>query len=90
MALQTFDVLKKKYFRRRSSFYFLLDDIGYIKEFVGLSKLPPALRQMAEVRLEYPEATLKELGQYLEPPVGKSGVNHRLRKLSEIADFYRG
>lgn len=67
-----------------------LEDIGYIKEFVGLSKLPPALRQMAEVRLEYPEATLKELGQYLEPPVGKSGVNHRLRKLSEIADFYRG
>ena len=67
-----------------------LEDINLIKEIVGLSKLPPALRQMAEVRLEYPEATLKELGQYLEPPVGKSGVNHRLRKLSEIADIYRG
>jgi DNA-binding protein WhiA len=41
---------------------------------------------MAMVRLEYPEASLKELGGYLVPPVGKSGVNHRLRKLSEIAD----
>ncbi|MBQ9989851.1 MAG: DNA-binding protein WhiA [Lachnospiraceae bacterium] len=67
-----------------------LEDILYIKEFVGLSRLPLNLKQMAEVRLEYPEATLKELGQYLEPPVGKSGVNHRLRKLSEIADFHRG
>ena len=41
---------------------------------------------MALLRLEYPEATLKELGNYLEPPVGKSGVNHRLRKLSAIAE----
>lgn len=67
-----------------------LEDIRFIEEFVGFSKLPPNLKQMAEVRMEYPEATLKELGQYLEPPVGKSGVNHRLRKLSEIADFHRG
>jgi len=41
---------------------------------------------MAIVRMEYPDASLKELGQYLVPPVGKSGVNHRLRKLGEIAD----
>lgn len=66
-----------------------LEDIRFIQAYVGFSKLPPALRQMAEVRLEYPEATLKELGQYLEPPVGKSGVNHRLRKLSEIADIHK-
>ncbi|MGN1314290.1 MAG: DNA-binding protein WhiA [Lachnospiraceae bacterium] len=66
-----------------------LEDIRFIKEIVGFSKLPPALKQMAEVRLEYPEATLKELGGYLDPPVGKSGVNHRLRKLGEIADLYR-
>ncbi len=44
---------------------------------------------MALVRLEHPEATLKELGQLLSSPVGKSGVNHRLRKLSEIADRAR-
>ena len=66
-----------------------IEDILLIKEQYGLEKLPDNLRQMAEVRLEYPEAPLKELGEYLEPPVGKSGVNHRLRKLSEIAEHMR-
>lgn len=66
-----------------------VEDILYIKEYYGLSKLPDNLREMAEVRLEYPDAALKELGEYLEPPVGKSGVNHRLRKLSELADRLR-
>ena len=37
----------------------------------------------------YPEATLKELGGYFDPPVGKSGVNHRLKKLSAIAEELR-
>ncbi|MDE6675480.1 MAG: DNA-binding protein WhiA [Acetatifactor sp.] len=62
-----------------------IEDILYLRDHYGLQKLPPALRRMAEVRLEYPDAPLKELGQHLEPPVGKSGVNHRLRKLSELA-----
>ncbi len=62
-----------------------IEDILFLRDHYGLQKLPPALRRMAEVRLEYPDAPLKELGQYLEPPVGKSGVNHRLRKLSELA-----
>ena len=44
---------------------------------------------MAEVRLAYPDAPLRELGEYLDPPVGKSGVNHRLRKLGELADKVR-
>ena len=66
-----------------------IEDIIYIRDFIGFSKIPDNLREMAEVRLEYPEATLKELGNYLNPPVGKSGVNHRLRKLSEIADLNR-
>lgn len=66
-----------------------IEDIIFIRDHVGFLKLPPNLREMAQVRLEYPEATLKELGQYLDPPVGKSGVNHRLRKLSEIADNNR-
>ena len=39
--------------------------------------------------LEYADAPLKELGQYIDPPVGKSGVNHRLRKISEIAEGIR-
>ena len=37
------------------------------------------------LRVEYPDASLKELGEMLTPPLGKSGVNHRLRKLSEMA-----
>ncbi len=66
-----------------------IEDIELIKEQYGFQKLPEPLRQMAEVRLEHPDAPLKELGEYLDPPVGKSGVNHRLRKLSELADRIR-
>ena len=62
-----------------------VEDILLIQKVYGFSKLADSLRQMAEVRLEYPDATLQELGELLDPPVGKSGVNHRLRKLSEIA-----
>ena len=66
-----------------------LEDITYIREVMGLDSLPDNLKEMALLRLEYPEAPLKELGMYLDPPVGKSGVNHRLRKISEIADGLR-
>jgi len=66
-----------------------IDDIRYIQKTAGFSSLQDNLREMAEVRLEYPDATLKELGECLNPPVGKSGVNHRLRKLSEYADKLR-
>lgn len=65
------------------------EDILFLQEKYGFENLPESLRQMAEVRLEYPDAPLKELGEYLEPPVGKSGVNHRLRKLCELADSLR-
>lgn len=67
-----------------------IDDIQYIKEHYGFDNLARNLRQIAELRLEYPDATLKELGQFLTPNVGKSGVNHRLRKLSELAGQLRG
>lgn len=66
-----------------------IEDILLIRDRYGFENLPDNLRQMAEVRLEYPDAALKELGGYLEPIVGKSGVNHRLRRLSEIADKIR-
>ena len=66
-----------------------IEDILFRRDHYGIQKLPPALRQMAEVRLEYPDAPLKELGERLEPPVGKSGVNHRLRKLGELAEKVR-
>ena len=60
-------------------------DIKYIQDTVGLSILPEALRQLAEIRLDNPDVSFKELGALLDPPVGKSGVNHRLRKISEIS-----
>lgn len=66
-----------------------IDDIRYIQETKGLDKLPEGLKDMALTRLTYPEASLKELGSLLIPPVGKSGVNHRLRKLSEMAEELR-
>lgn len=66
-----------------------IEDILFLRDHYGFHKLPENLREMAEIRLEYPEAALKELGEYLDPPVGKSGVNHRLRKLSEIAQKHR-
>jgi hypothetical protein len=66
-----------------------IEDILLIRDKYGFENLPENLRQMAEIRLEYPDAALKELGSYLEPVVGKSGVNHRLRRLSEIADTIR-
>ena len=62
-----------------------MEDIRYIRDMRGLSSLPEGLEEIARLRLEFPEATLKELGMMLKPPVGKSGVNHRLRKISEIA-----
>lgn len=66
-----------------------IEDILLVRDNYGFQNLQDSLREMAEVRLDYPDATLKELGQYLNPPVGKSGVNHRLRKLSELADKIR-
>lgn len=66
-----------------------IDDINLIKETIGLGSLPESLREIAELRLEHPEDSLTELGDLLDPPVGKSGVNHRLRKISEYAQRLR-
>jgi len=61
------------------------EDIHLIFEKLGIDSLSPQLREMALLRLEYPDLPLKELGEKMDPPLGKSGVNHRLRKLSDIA-----
>lgn len=66
-----------------------IEDIELILKRMDLSQLPQSLSDIAYLRMEYPDASLKELGQLLEPPVGKSGVNHRLRKLADIADSLR-
>lgn len=66
-----------------------IEDIEYIEETKGLDYLPEQLRIIALARKAEPDAPLKELGESLTPPLGKSGVNHRLRKISEIADELR-
>lgn len=66
-----------------------IEDIRFLEEKVGLQGLNEGLEEVARLRLQYPEATLKELGMMLNPQVGKSGVNHRLRKLSVLAEELR-
>ena len=67
-----------------------IDDIKFIMKHKGIDYLPDKLKDIAIVRIENPDASLQELGEMLEPPLGKSGVNHRLRKISQIADEMRG
>lgn len=66
-----------------------IEDIEYIMNTEGLESLTPELRNMAELRLENPDVSLKELGEMLDKPVGRSGANHRLKKLMEIAERIR-
>ena len=63
-----------------------LDAIRRLLESDRLSSLPAGLQQIAEARLNAPDATLAELGQMLDPPIGKSGVNHRMRRLMTYLD----
>ena len=65
------------------------EDIEYLIQHSGWESLPPSLAQMARIRLEHPEESLQEIGRLLDPPVGRSGVNHRLRKLSQMAEKLR-
>lgn len=66
-----------------------ISDITFLEESGILRTLPESLRKMAELRLQYPDTPLRELGDLAVPPIGKSGVNHRLRRLTEIAEKYR-
>lgn len=66
-----------------------IEDIELIDETVGLSSLPDNLREIALLRYENPDFNLSDLGAALEPPISRSGANHRLKKLAEIADEIR-
>ena len=66
-----------------------IDDILFIRDTMGFDNLTEGLEEIAELRISYPESSLKELGAMLNPPIGKSGVNHRLKKLCCIADGLR-
>lgn len=67
----------------------MIEDIRYIEREIGLERLPKSLREMARVRVDNPETSLSGLGELMDPPLGKSGVNARLRRLSDIADKLR-
>lgn len=66
-----------------------IETIKFLKEINKLDNLPKPLKDIAYLRLEHPDYSLSELGALLDPPIGKSGVNHRLRKILEIAESYR-
>ena len=62
-----------------------IENIKLIKSTIGIDSIPANLQEIANLRLMYEDLSLKELGEMLTPPIGKSGVNHRLRKIEEIA-----
>lgn len=67
-----------------------VNNIKFIRETVGLDQLPERLQEVAQLRLDYQDVTLKELGELVSgAKVSKSGINHRLRKIEEIADELR-
>lgn len=67
-----------------------VENIRFIDNTVGLDQLPEKLREIARLRVEYQDVTLKELGEMVSTgTVSKSGINHRLRKIDEIADALR-
>ena len=66
-----------------------IEDIEFIEQTAGLGILPDSLRELAETRLLYPYLSLKELGDMMNPPLGKSGVNHRIRRIRETAEKLR-
>lgn len=66
-----------------------IEDIRYLQCNMGFSQLTDGLREVAELRLDYPDSSLQELGEMLSTPISKSGVNHRLRKISKIAEELR-
>lgn len=66
-----------------------IENIRLIEKELGLENLPEKLREVAEVRLQHPDMNLKEVGELLSGKVSKSGVNHRLRKIDELAEKIR-
>ena len=66
-----------------------IKDIEYLRDTVGLGSLPQELADMARLRIEHPESALSELGEMCKPPLGRSGVNHRLQKLCNMAEQRR-
>ncbi len=66
-----------------------IENIKLIDQARGLSSLPEKLQEAARLRLENPESSLVELSELMDPPIGKSGINHRFKRIEEIAEKLR-
>ena len=66
-----------------------IDDIKFIKKMKKFNELPDGLQEVADLRLENPDISLIELGKMLSSPIGKSGVNYRLKCISKFAEELR-
>ena len=66
-----------------------IEDIEYLEEYIGLENISEPLREIAELRLAKPDASLKELAELCIPSIGRSGVNHRLRKITNLVEAHK-
>ncbi len=66
-----------------------IENIRLIDKEIGLANLPERLREVAVIRLQHPDMNLTEVGEMIKSKVSKSGVNHRLRKIDELAEKIR-
>jgi cell division protein WhiA len=62
-----------------------VEDIRYLTEALGPDRLPPALQELVSLRSEHPEVSIRELGEYADPPLSKSAVYHRIRRIEALA-----
>jgi DNA-binding protein WhiA len=62
-----------------------VEDIRYVVDIHGLEWLPPALRELAQLRLDHPDVSIRELGEFAQPPLSKSAVYHRIRRIEALA-----
>ena len=67
-----------------------IEDIKFLQERNRFEELQPEVREVALLRLEHPESSLKELGEMASSPIGKSGINHRIKKIQKLAEEIRG
>jgi len=62
-----------------------VEDIRYLADVHGLDWLPPALQELAQLRLDHSDVSIRELGEYATPPLSKSAVYHRIRRIEAMA-----
>ena len=84
---QAMEIMGTKAYKQAAASAKQLEAIRRISQTKGLETLPPELKEIAVLRLEYPEMSLRDLGASLNPPISRSGANHRIQRLLEYADY---